>query len=98
MTVTSTSPRRRRGNQAEQPADFQAQLHSELFSLERLEEFGRELASNHKAMTGRVPARPLLADAEKSGRTLENAYTRLASDPNRKGLATPGDEWLLDNY
>jgi cellobiose phosphorylase len=73
-------------------------LHSELFSLDRLEEFAQELASNHKAITGRVAARPLLADAENSGRTLENAYTLLASDPNRKGLPTPGDEWLLDNY
>ncbi len=97
MTATTRSPRRR-GNQARQPSNFQAQPHSELFSLERLEEFGRELASNHKAITGRVAARPLLADAEKSGRTLENAYTRLASDSNRKGLPTPGDEWLLDNY
>jgi cyclic beta-1,2-glucan synthetase len=98
MTVTSTLPRRRRGNQAGRPSHFQAQPHTELFSLERLEEFGQELASNHKEITGRVAARPLLADADKSGRTLENAYTRLASDPNRKSLSTPGDEWLLDNY
>jgi len=98
MTVSPTRPRRRRSNHAGQPPDFQAQSHSELFSLERLEEFAQELASNHKLITGRVPAKPLLADAEKSGRTLENAYTRLAADPNRKSLPTHGDEWLLDNY
>ncbi|MBF6614445.1 MAG: hypothetical protein IVW55_15120 [Chloroflexi bacterium] len=32
-------------------------MHGELFSLERLEEYARELATEHKVVTRRVPAR-----------------------------------------
>jgi len=98
MTVPTKTTQRRRGNQAGQSSDSQSRLHSELFSLERLEALGQELASTHKTITSRGAAKTLLAGVEKSGRVLESAYARLAADPNRKGPPTPGDEWLLDNY
>ncbi|MEO5953780.1 MAG: hypothetical protein ABIQ44_15055, partial [Chloroflexia bacterium] len=98
MNVISKAPRYRSGKQGRLTPGFQLQLHGELFSLERLEDFAQELGSDHKAVTGRVTAKPLLEEAEKSKRTLENAYSQLAVEPNRSGLLTPGDEWLLDNY
>jgi hypothetical protein len=67
-------------------------------SLERLEEYARDLAASHKAITRRVPAKPLLAKAEKSSRILEDAYTQLADLPGQNQVLMPGDEWLLDNY
>src|SRR5688500_16658736 len=102
-TDTSPSkPSRPRRNLSRKPADLQAELHGELFSIERLEEYARELATEHKAATRRVPARPLLTEAEQSGRVLEEAYSQLADEPaqGRAGerLLMPGDEWLLDNY
>src|SRR5438552_15672516 len=75
------NPLRRRRKQQKPFTDLQGQLHGELFSLERLEEYARELASQHKALTRRVPAKPLLAKAEKSGQTLEMAYAQLAEPP-----------------
>src|SRR4051794_39762254 len=80
------------------PAAPQDELHGELFSLERLEEYGRELASEHKAATRRVSAKPLVGRVEKSGRALEEAYTRLAEASSQQQPLMPGDEWLLDNY
>ena len=95
-------PTRLRRNQARKSAGSHADLHGELFSIERLEEYARELATEHKAVTRRVPAKPLLAEAEQSGRTLEEAYSQLAEEPSQsrvgERLLMPGDEWLLDNY
>ena len=96
----------RRRKQRKRLTDLQGQLHGELFSLERLEEYARELALEHKAITRRVPAKPLLAKAEKSGQTLEMAYISLAEASSTSEVPTkrrqrplmPGDEWLLDNY
>ncbi|MEO8285519.1 MAG: glucoamylase family protein [Chloroflexota bacterium] len=79
-------------------AVYQDELHGELFSLERLEEYGREVAAVHKAATRRVPAKPLVGRVEKSGRSLEEAYTRLAKASSQQQPLMPGDEWLLDNY
>src|SRR5688500_1933337 len=105
-TNTSSYPRpsRPRRGQPGKPGHPQADLHGELFSIERLEEYAREIAEEHKATTRQVPARPLLAEAEESGRVLEAAYSLLADadgpGPNSAGerLLMPGDEWLLDNY
>src|SRR6476661_4339179 len=94
---TATSPRRRRWP-GRQIYDLQALMHGELFSIERLEEYAKELASQHRSITRSVPARPLLAEAEKSGRALEDAYTQLAEATSQNSLLMPGDEWLLDNY
>ncbi|HET9492651.1 MAG TPA: hypothetical protein VFR15_00300, partial [Chloroflexia bacterium] len=73
-------------------------MHGELFSLERLEEYARELAAEHKAATRRIAAKPLLAKAEQSGRALQEAYVQLAEAPSQKQPLMPADEWLLDNY
>ena len=55
-------------------------MHGELFSIERLEEYAKELASQHKSITGSVPAKPLLAEAEKSGRALIIVRSLLGAD------------------
>src|SRR5947209_904191 len=75
-----------------------ARPRSELYSLERLEEYARELAAEHSAATGPVAARPLLVEAEKSGQALEQAYAQLSGADHRQLALMPGDEWLLDNY
>src|SRR5438270_1753870 len=74
------------------------QLRSELFSLERLEVYAQELAAEHSTTTRQVAPRPLLVEAEKSARILEQAYTQLAGADRQKLTLMPGDEWLLDNY
>jgi cyclic beta-1,2-glucan synthetase len=71
---------------------------SELYSLERLEEYARELALEHRAATGPVTARPLLVEARQAGHVLEQAYTQLSGADRRQLTLMPGDEWLLDNY
>ena len=98
MRPDPTTSQRRRRRQASQISNAQAEMHGELFSLERLEEYATELGTQHKSITRRVPARPLLAEAEKNGHKLEEAYTRLAEATGQNALLMPGDEWLLDNY
>jgi cyclic beta-1,2-glucan synthetase len=79
-------------------AGADAPWHSgELLSLERLTEYARDLAREQKA-TDRVPAKPLLADAERSSRILEDVYAQLSAAAHRNLPLMPGDEWLLDNY
>ncbi len=70
----------------------------ELLSLERLEEYARELAIAHKAETRRAPAIPALSQLEASIRTIEAAFMRLSAVAHRKAALLPGEEWLLDNY
>jgi cyclic beta-1,2-glucan synthetase len=89
---------RLRTNPSWKSSDLQADLHGELFSLERLEEFARDLATEHKAITRRVPAKPLLANAEESGRILADVYSQLSGEANHDYVLMPGEEWLLDNY
>src|SRR5450759_2798619 len=89
---------RPRSNPSWKSSDLQADLHGELFSLESLEEYAQALASEHKAITRRVPAKPLLASAQERGRILAEAYSQLSGDPNHQHLLMPGEEWLLDNY
>ncbi len=71
---------------------------SELLSLERLEEYARELAIAHKRETRRAPAIPALSQLEASIRTIEAAFMRLSAVARRKLALMPGEEWLLDNY
>src|SRR5688500_9876411 len=102
ITTSPSGTTRLKRGQAHKPRDIQTELHGELFSIERLEEYAREVATEHKETTRQVPPRPLLAEAEQSGRVLEEAYSQLAEEPGPDGagerLLMPGDEWLLDNY
>ena len=72
---------RLRSNPSWKSSDLQADLHGELFSLDRLEEYAQALAGEHKLITRRVPAKPLLANAEESGRILAEVYSQLSAKP-----------------
>jgi cyclic beta-1,2-glucan synthetase len=97
-TPTGLKRLRIRTNPSWTSSDLQADLHGELFSLDRLEEFSQSLATEHKAITRRVPAKPLLANAEESGRILADVYSQLSSEANHDNVLMPGEEWLMDNY
>ncbi len=98
MKTDLTADWRRHSKQPHPLADPQDQIRGELFSLERLEEYAHDLASEHETVTRRVSAKPLLAKAEKSGRALEETYAQLDASASQKQPLMPGDEWLLDNY
>ncbi|MEP6774391.1 MAG: hypothetical protein ABJA50_02250, partial [Chloroflexota bacterium] len=89
---------RLRTNPSWKSSDLQADLHGELFSLDRLQEYAQALATEHKAITRRVPAKPLLANAQESGRILADVYSQLSGEANHDYVLMPGEEWLMDNY
>ncbi|MFL5731894.1 MAG: hypothetical protein ACJ78Q_01735, partial [Chloroflexia bacterium] len=63
--------------------DLRSQIHGELFSVERLEEFAREMAAQHKGSTRRVPPMRLLVEVERDTDTLQTAYSRLSEAARR---------------
>ncbi len=97
-TPTGRKRLRLHSNPSWKSSDLQADLHGELFSLDRLEEYAQALATDHKAITRRVPAKPLLANAEESGRILADVYSQLSGEANHEYVLMPGEEWLMDNY
>ncbi|HLA09122.1 MAG TPA: glucoamylase family protein [Pyrinomonadaceae bacterium] len=76
---------------AEQP------IRAEIFSIERLEQYAKALAAEHKTVTRRGRAQ-LLPRLEDNRRKLEAAY-RILVEEIRKGRAiSPAAEWLIDNF
>jgi cyclic beta-1,2-glucan synthetase len=72
-------------------------LRAEIFSVERLEQYGQTLAAEHKTVTKKGRAQ-LLPRLEDNGRKLVAAYRTLV-EAIRKGRAiSPAAEWLVDNF
>jgi cyclic beta-1,2-glucan synthetase len=70
---------------------------AEIFSVERLEQYGQTLAAEHKTVTKKGRAQ-LLPRLEDNGRKLFAAYRTLV-EAIRKGRAiSPAAEWLVDNF
>jgi cyclic beta-1,2-glucan synthetase len=72
-------------------------LRSELFSSDKLEEYGRSLAKSHKLVQGRVPSFLLKRLAENESILVEvrNLLIQTIKENHR---VTPAGEWLLDNF
>lgn len=74
-----------------------APIRSELFSLEQLETYARNLAKTHQVTTDRTPEQLLkrLAENEEILLEVHNLLTESAKENIR---ITPAGEWLLDNF
>src|SRR6267378_4446218 len=72
-------------------------LSAEIFSVERLEQYAKVLAGEHKTIRKRGRAQ-LLPRLEENGRRLVAAYRSLV-EAIRKGRGiSPAAEWLVDNF
>jgi cyclic beta-1,2-glucan synthetase len=80
------------GAQDEEP------IRSEIFSIERLEQFAATLAADHKEARPRRHGRKLLPELEENGRLLLSAYRSLAEAIRRERTISPAAEWFVDNF
>jgi cyclic beta-1,2-glucan synthetase len=88
-----TSRRRQEAEGDDEP------IRAELCSLERLEQYARELARQHTlAPKGRRQASPLLDRLEDNGRYLTGSYRAIAENVRRGQSISPAAEWLMDNF
>jgi cyclic beta-1,2-glucan synthetase len=72
-------------------------IRAELFSVERLEEFARAFAAEHRVVKKKGRAQ-LLGRLEDNGRTLVAAYRNLVDAVRQGDAISPAAEWLLDNF
>jgi cyclic beta-1,2-glucan synthetase len=74
-------------------------IRAELCSLERLEQYARELARQHTlAPKAWRQASPLLDRLEENGRYLTGSYRAIAENVRRGQSISPAAEWLMDNF
>jgi cyclic beta-1,2-glucan synthetase len=73
-------------------------IRSELYSIERLEQFAATLALEHKVSTEPQRGRQLLPRLEESGRKLIAAYRSLGRAISNERTISPAAEWLVDNF
>ena len=81
------------------PASYASEepIRGELFSVERLEQYARTLAAEHRIGKKKGRAR-LLPRLEDNGRKLVTAYRTLVEGVRRGDSISPAAEWLLDNF
>src|SRR6185312_179761 len=79
------------GYEDEQP------LSAEIFSVERLEQYAKVLAREHKTLRKKGRAQ-LLPRLEDNGRKLVAAYRSLVEAIRRGRGISPAAEWLVDNF
>src|SRR5688500_4427590 len=79
-------------------SDADAQpLRGEIFSVERLEQYARTLATEHRTVTKKGRAQ-LLPRLEDNGRKLVSAYRTLVEAIRNGRAISPAAEWLVDNF
>jgi cyclic beta-1,2-glucan synthetase len=83
--------RKASGDADEQP------LRGEIFSVERLEQYARNLAAEHVTVTRKGRAQ-LLPRLEDNGRKLVAAYRTLVEAIRNGRTISPAAEWLVDNF
>ncbi len=71
-------------------------LGAEIFSVERLVQYARTLATEHR--TVRTRGKALLPRLEDNGRKLIAAYRTLVKAIQRGRSISPAAEWLIDNF
>jgi cyclic beta-1,2-glucan synthetase len=85
-----------RFRKASSDADEQP-LRGEIFSVERLEQYAKTLATEHKTVTKKGRAQ-LLPRLEDNGRKLVSAYRTLVETIRSGRAISPAAEWLVDNF
>ncbi|MES2638536.1 MAG: glucoamylase family protein [Myxococcota bacterium] len=73
-------------------------IRGELYSIDRLEQYGPELAATHRIVPGRHRGRPVLARLEDNRRALVNATRIIAADVRAGTAVSPAAEWLIENF
>ncbi|MDQ5845067.1 MAG: cyclic beta 1-2 glucan synthetase, partial [Acidobacteriota bacterium] len=72
-------------------------IRAEIFSVERLEQYAKALAAQHKTVTKKGRAQ-LLPRLEDNGRKLFAAYRILVQAIKNGRPMSPAAEWLIDNF
>ena len=80
------------------PWDDGAPIRAELFSVERLEEHARSLATAQAVMPGHVKGPSLTARLADNEAMLLAAYRDVAKAVDAGAAITPTAEWLIDNF
>jgi hypothetical protein len=75
-----------------------APIRSELFSLEQLEVYARNLARSHQLTTGRAAPEQLLKRLAENEEILLEVHDLLTRSAKENIRITPAGEWLLDNF
>ncbi|PKL11886.1 MAG: cyclic beta 1-2 glucan synthetase, partial [Spirochaetae bacterium HGW-Spirochaetae-8] len=73
-------------------------LHSELFSPEQMQNYGKTLAQSHKLSTSRLNQNGLLKRMDENQAVLEDVKNLLTETINANRRIVPAGEWLLDNF
>lgn len=82
----------------EDPNAEQEPFRAELYSVERLEQFAAQLATQQNVYAGPRRGRLLLPRLEENGRKLIASYRALAEAIRNERSITPAAEWLVDNF
>ena len=92
-------PSSRRGRRAvEDGPDRGALIVAELFSIERLEQHARTLATAQRVRPGLHRGKPVRSRVADNGRVLIESYRVLAQAIREERAITPAAEWLVDNF
>src|SRR5262245_37030875 len=87
----------RRRQEVASEAEEDEPIRAELCSLERLEQYARELAAQHTIDRRREGPR-LLDRLEDNGRYLTLSYRTIAENVRSGQTISPAAEWLMDNF
>jgi cellobiose phosphorylase len=79
-------------------ADGEPPLHSELFSTEQMEQYGKILAGLHILDPKVNPQQQLLSRLAENENILIEVYNLVSEAVKAKRQITPAGEWLLDNF
>ncbi|HEX9147623.1 MAG TPA: glucoamylase family protein, partial [Thermoanaerobaculia bacterium] len=77
---------------------LEAPIRSELFSTERLEEFGERLGEEHRSARGFRRGRGHLPRLRENARVLLESYHSVADAIREERTISPAAEWLVDNF
>jgi cyclic beta-1,2-glucan synthetase len=98
VSLTTSIPRFFRRAHLASPWDNGEPIREELFSVERLEEHARSLATAQPIASERTKGLPLAARLADNGAVLLAAYRTLSKAAQERRAITPAAEWLIDNY
>src|SRR5947207_14170977 len=73
-------------------------IRDELYSVERLEQYAKTLAAEHKVADKGRRVNLLLPRVEENSRKLIGAYKELAESIRQEHVISPAADWLVDNF
>lgn len=78
--------------------DSRDPIREELFSVERIEQHARSLATAQQVTPEPIRGHPLAGRLANNAAVLLASHRTIATAANEGGAVTPAGEWLLDNY